>query len=85
MFMRSVRDSWVAVTQQTEFKVEARLRVPGNWSNFLAFMFCILCNIRLLNDLQIESLDDVENEIDESLEKLEKKWKRALLHSVAFY
>ena len=35
--------------------------------------------------LQIENLDDLENELDEVLPKLEKKWNRNLLHSVAFY
>lgn len=41
--------------------------------------------INLFAFFQIEGLDDLENEIDEVLPKLEKKWTRTLLHTVAFY
>lgn len=41
--------------------------------------------INLFAFFQIEGLDDLENEIDEVLHKLEKKWTRTLLHTVAFY
>ena len=34
---------------------------------------------------QIEGLDDLEDEIEEVIPKLEKKWSRTLLHTVAFY
>ncbi|XP_020621861.1 RNA polymerase II subunit A C-terminal domain phosphatase SSU72-like [Orbicella faveolata] len=43
-----------------------------------AFHICEMCQA-------IEGLDDLENEIDEVLHKLEKKWTRTLLHTVAFY
>ncbi|KAJ7379586.1 RNA polymerase II subunit A C-terminal domain phosphatase [Desmophyllum pertusum] len=43
-----------------------------------AFLICEMCQA-------IESLDDLEDEIDEVLPKLEKKWTRNLLHTVAFY
>ncbi|PFX26150.1 RNA polymerase II subunit A C-terminal domain phosphatase SSU72 [Stylophora pistillata] len=43
-----------------------------------AFLICEMCQA-------IEGLDDLENEIDEAIPKLEKKWKRTLLHTVAFY
>lgn len=43
-----------------------------------AFLICEMCQA-------IEGLDDLENEIDLVIPKLEKKWSRNLLHSVAFY
>lgn len=42
-------------------------------------------HINLFAFFQIEGLDDLENEIDDVLCKLEKKWARNLLHTVAFY
>lgn len=56
------------------------LDIPDNHEEATvgAFHICEMCQA-------IESLDDLENEIDEVLPKLEKKWTRTLLHTVAFY
>ncbi|KAM7444432.1 RNA polymerase II subunit A C-terminal domain phosphatase [Porites harrisoni] len=43
-----------------------------------AFLICEMCQA-------IEGLDDLEDEIEEVIPKLEKKWSRTLLHTVAFY
>ncbi|XP_031550377.1 RNA polymerase II subunit A C-terminal domain phosphatase SSU72-like [Actinia tenebrosa] len=43
-----------------------------------AFLICEICK-------DIQELDDVEDEIDEVIQKFEKKCKRNLLHTVAFY
>ncbi|KXJ15545.1 RNA polymerase II subunit A C-terminal domain phosphatase SSU72 [Exaiptasia diaphana] len=43
-----------------------------------AFLICDLCQ-------DIEDLDDIENEIEDLLQRTEKKTSRNLLHTVAFY
>ena len=61
------------------------LKVKQNINLLRRNNFMMVIHFNLFVFFQIESLDDLENEVDEVLHKLEKKWTRTLLHTVAFY